>query len=1268
MRHLAQHHGGIRHLWWLVTLLILLLASYVVAGRQLMKALPEWRHPLQTMLQERIGMPLTIGSLQGRMDGLTPVFKLHHVVIPALDGQSDHNLVIDTLSLAPDLLASLVHGSLRLDNLNVSGLQLHLQQDTKGHIRLRGFPVMQKTASQGDGLQRFLALLYRQQDVTLSHMAVTLKLQDKPLLRLPQMRLEMHSSGNNHHLALRVRAPKKSLTVNARLELDRDAYDLSDLDGKAYVSLKGPDLEHLLRYALGDALPVTQLDGELALWMEVRGGQLQHTRLTMQLNHLRLQGKNKHWDATGISGQLAIREHNGYQIQIKGLDFDTSEGHWHSGVIGGWWNGKEKADASWKLLLTELNLRQLGGQLLHWPFALPDGLQKVRQQLDQLRPRAQVLALYAEGQGKQITQLSGRFFQAGFNADGKIPGVTGLSGWFDGSLDSGVAVIHASRLGLDLPVAYDHALYASVEGALSWSRNAQGVEIKTGLWHVSNSDGDARLVAGMTLSPEQVPQLHLLAYVVGDRIERAGMYLPGQHMPPPLYAWLKSGIRGGRLLSGRFLYEGPVKIDPHRQQDRIFQMQFDIADAELKYRPGWPVVTNLSGHLLIDGRLVYGSNLQGRLNGSKIKQASFRVWNDEPGQVPLLQVNADVDARAKDVAQILQATPLAKKLPNALANWQLDAGRVTGQLTLKLDLKKAVHQPPQIIVDAQLHKVRLANAQRRLTFRHMSGHVHFDMQKGIKADQITGQWLGGELSGHIKTSANKVVIAGQLTPSSTQLVKWLGTDLLTADQGKTPLTASVTLPWHSKKDVMLQVGSQLANLGVALPPPLDKSPADKSDFSFELASNGQLRIQWQQRPSHRASMNARLWLRDGRVDHGQVYFGGVAIPPTQGEAQQGVYVSGQVGALSAAPWISYVQQMNNGSDAAPVTLSRLVLQVDKLNVYGAPIKEARVNIKPYRGKGWLVSLDSKSLAGTLIVPQGYQLRGDKPLVVKVKHLNWQGTDSQGVSGLPSPTQFPVANVSLNNLVINGARYGSWQGQIRPLTQGVKVQHLKGHWRHATFDGTLTWQQQQKRQISHYKGKVSSNDLEAVLKAWEMKPMIISDDVTADVNLAWVGSPLDINYLGLMGHVSVSIGQCRLPYMDKNNILMRLLGMLNTGSLARRLQLDFSDVYKKGLSCDSIKSHLVFDHHLLQVKKLHLKSPSADITLTGRTNLKTKTLDNKMSVVLPLSSNLYAGCLAGPAACAGIFVFERLFGDKLEKAAALEYHIGGTWDNPKIEEK
>src|SRR5699024_4273272 len=83
--------------------------------------------------------------------------------------------------------------------------------------------------------------------------------------------------------------------------------------------------------------------------------------------------------------------------------------------------------------------------------------------------------------------------------------------------------------------------------------------------------------------------------------------------------------------------------------------------------------------------------------------------------------------------------------------------------------------------------------------------------------------------------------------------------------------------------------------------------------------------------------------------------------------------------------------------------------------------------------------------------------------------------------------------------------------------------------------------------------------------------------------------------------------------------------------------------------------------------LLIKAPSAEFKVAGKLDLSKGELDSGIEIILPVSSNLYAGCFAGPAACAGIFVVERLWGDKLEKITSMQYQVKGPWKKPDVKD-
>lgn len=1260
------------------------MASYVVAGRKLMQLLPQWRAPLVEQLQQRSGLPLSVGAISGHMDGLTPVFQLNDVRLAAPDGNPAHGVLVRRMTITPDLLMSLLHWGVWLRDLQLSGLQLHFSQDKAGRLHLQGFPP-QADSAKNNGLKAFLALLYRPNRLIIDHANIALKLNNFPLLSTHNARLEMTSSGTQHHLALQVAARERPLEVALRMQLDGNAYQLSDVNARAWLNIDGQNIQDWLPTTASDRLQVQKAAGQLAFWLQLTAGKLQQSTLSLDLAKLVLSHGKQQWQARDVQALAAARQtDSGYDMQLHSLDFATTGGHWRSGPVNGWWNGMGGDKSAWALQFADLALGQVTQQLKAWPFALPDAWQAWRDKFSELQPVAKIASLYVAGKQGRVSRVSGRFSQAAVHAVGKIPGVNGLAGWFDGSPDTGVAAIETPKLSLNIPPFYDHALSAAVSGKLRWFHNQAGLlRVETGLLKARNADATGKMVAGATLLPGRQPLVHLLAFVASDQAEQAKRYIPTRKLPDGLANWLTTAIGKGQLSAGRFLFEGAPHIDPSRQQDHTLQMQFQVQQGHLAFLPDWPELTDLSGSVLVDGRLVFGHDLSGKIYNSRFSGGSFRVFDDAPGGVPKLQVNGQVSARSEDITRLLHNSPLAKMLPDELGAWTLSDGTADGQLSLEFGLQPQSGVTPQVTVDARAAGVTLANSQRRLQFNAVTGQVKFDLQKGLDIRQLKGEWLGQPLTGRVHTTNEQVLVNAQAKLPMDALQQWLGADWLTLATGNVAGQVTLALPWRSKQPTSLAVSSNLAGVVIALPAPLGKPSGIKRQLSFTLQDGQRLSVRYGSKPL----LQALLHLNGGQLTGGRVQVG----PGSVGSAHpDGLEITGHIAQLDITPWVKWFEARRAGGShsrggAASATASaqklpplQLAIRLGELKMQGFTLHNAAVKAASTQAGSWHVQLASKRLGASAAVPANYQMRGTRPLTLKIDHLNWPASIAAVVDQTAnktaqpawanlSPQQLPVANVSIQQMVIARNDYGSWSGHIRPLAAGVKVEQLKGHWRHATIAGELTWTQQQAATSSHFKGTIESKNLKALQQSWGVRPLVLSDAASATVDVRWPAMPLSFGYQALQGTAAVTIGKCRLPHMENNNPLLRLLGVLNVGSIARRLRFDFSDLYSKGLSCDSIKGDFGFNGPTLTIKQLHLESPSADVQLAGSTNLNTHQLDATMKVVLPLSSNLYAGCLAGPVACAGVFVFDRLFGNKLEKAAALKYHIGGSWSHPEVKD-
>ena len=118
-------------------LVLVLTALYVSIGRELTPLIAEYRIEVQNKARDALGMPLTIGSLEGSWSGMVPVLKAHDVMV----GEGNSALRLDEVQVVPDVLASLLNRDIRIARVQLNGLQLSLRQDEHGHWTLEGLPV-----------------------------------------------------------------------------------------------------------------------------------------------------------------------------------------------------------------------------------------------------------------------------------------------------------------------------------------------------------------------------------------------------------------------------------------------------------------------------------------------------------------------------------------------------------------------------------------------------------------------------------------------------------------------------------------------------------------------------------------------------------------------------------------------------------------------------------------------------------------------------------------------------------------------------------------------------------------------------------------------------------------------------------------------------------------------------------------------------------------------------------------------------------------------
>ncbi|MAX55254.1 MAG: TIGR02099 family protein [Alcanivoracaceae bacterium] len=1255
-------------LWWMVALVLLLMATYVVVARQLMLLVPDYRSTLETLFEERIQSPLEIAELEGHMDGLSPQFVVRKVRLPAPEGESP--LELDEVVLSVDVLRSLLHRDLALESLRIDGVALNLVRDQDGRFRLRGLDTLSGSNRENPPLERILKLFYRQQLLSVTNARLSLEWQGMPPLAASSMEATLINDGDDHLLSVTLEARDRPLTIETRLHLHDDAYSLDEVNADLYLHVRGQRMQEWLPASVEWPVEIAALEGEVELWGSIADGQPESARLALSVPSLVLAQDDRQWPLEAVSLDLGLeREDEQATLSLGNVSAQSPAGQLLFGDVGLKWDTSGDS-RQWQLRTGDLPVRAINQQFLKLPFALPDNLVRWQQQLQTLSPQGVVDGIYLKGHGRELERFQARFTALSSQADDRIPGVSRLSGWVSGSPNQGVVHLYSDNLSLTLPRLYGHPLMGQMTGVLGWEKHGDTLSLRSGRLRAVNADAHGEAMFASTIVPGEIPQLRLTADIYEGDGARASHYIPLKRLPDGLSQWLGQAIRGGSLRHGKLLYQGPVKIDKERQQDRTFQMRFQGRDVELSFLPDWPHATGIDADVRINGREVRGVARSGTLLNSKLSDVYVDVPPFETANGPRLVLFGNVDGPVTDLDTLFQTSPLKTILPDEMLDWRLLDGKMQGRLLLDFPFQKETGSPV-VVVDATVQDGKVENAPRKLAFEQVQAPVYFHLRDGIQVPEFDARFMGNPVTGHWHTRGGRSQVAAQGTIKVPALRDWLGFPWLAPASGTLPVKLAVQVPWQGSR-FSLKASSTLEGVEVKAPDPIGKGAGQTVPLSVEIETKGRA-----QQLALRYGDEIRGLFRLGDGLAGEVLLGGghLQVPAT------GLNVRGTLRKGAVSPWLDFIgdqmapalKQQGAGAGASSAgLLNNINVQIGELDLFGVAVPNAGLSVLP-RDQGWDIALSSKAVAGSMHIPDGFSVRGEQPLSLTVSRLNLTLPDRAGQQqGAPfSPYQLPTLDARLNNLIINGEDFGEWQGSVRPISQGVRISDLDGLWRFTHIEGSLDWTAQGEggdaAQYTRFNGSLSTGKLGRALQGWGLPEMIESEDARAKGVLGWSGWPLSPDYLAMEGQTRIDIGECRIPQTDTKTSFLRVLGILNIGTIQRRLRLDFSDLYKKGLSCDSITGDFRIDGPSVSTTNLAIKSPSAIIEAQGNVDLEKETLNHQMEVTLPLSSNLYAGCLAGPAACAGIFVVERIWGDKLDRTATMEYAVTGTWSDPKVKE-
>jgi uncharacterized protein YhdP len=196
-------------------------------------------------------------------------------------------------------------------------------------------------------------------------------------------------------------------------------------------------------------------------------------------------------------------------------------------------------------------------------------------------------------------------------------------------------------------------------------------------------------------------------------------------------------------------------------------------------------------------------------------------------------------------------------------------------------------------------------------------------------------------------------------------------------------------------------------------------------------------------------------------------------------------------------------------------------------------------------------------------------------------------------------------------------------------------------------------------------KLDIADGGALLSRLGMKDVVRKGQGKMEGQVAWMGSPFSLDYPSMTGAFTVNVETGQFLKADPG--IAKLLGVLSLQALPRRLALDFRDVFSEGFVFDFLRGDVAVEQGIARTNNLQMKGINAAVLMEGSADIARETQDIKVVVVPEINAGTASliASVINPAIGIGTFLAQLFLRRPLTEAATQEFHIDGSWADPKI---
>lgn len=853
--------------------------------------------------------------------------------------------------------------------------------------------------------------------------------------------------------------------------------------------------------------------------------------------------------------------------------------------------------------------------------------------------------------------------------------------------------------------------YGSARGRVSWNIHPVNKHIYVGSSDLEfhAADGDLHGSFWLDLPPAHsalAAELYLQAGLENSQVKYRNKYLP-YTLDAGLRDWLANSLKAGDMDESGFIYRGSLSANDAQNQTTLFYSK--VKNGRLQFDPAWPVLDDMNGLVLVNNSTVHADIKSGQFLESRFSDASADLTPSSNGKAHFLTLQAEASGPGQDVLNVMRNTPLRQTFGNVFDGWQLD-GTTSGRLKLGLHIGAAEELEYQEL-DWQLKNNDLLVGKINLPMTQMSGDVHYSSTTGLQAEQLNARLWDREQMITITPVSDgdglpdiSLAMSGKI--DSDAVARWTHLPFVHFLKGDISMNGVLTVPLDKNPepaaDALLVMQSDMKGVVIDLPEPFKKT-ANKS-----LPS--ELRVElWKDKQLYKMKYGDLMAATVEQPTTGPLK--GAVMVNNQDEQSEilpdHLRIRTKMNQVALTEWIPVLDRYKDFSkadlQASPNTSPNAAetpaasgaypvfdIGVTELSIGSMKLDDVKLLVNYQQdgtnGNYWNIGFENATMAGRYhffddenklpevdfdVVRLGDEDKADAAAE------DSEEDDATRVDPLADviPQDLPAMRVHARKLWLQGNDVGDWQFTVNPDEQGVVLENLYVSTPGLSIRGlekdqgaTVRWTRTGDNINTDVVSRINLSKQQGAQNLFGVERIIEAEKTEFRGTMKWQGSPAMLSFRRLQGELSFVSEKGRFLNSTASTDIMRVINVFNFSTWARRLKLDFTDLYQSGVSFDKVTAHAYLDRGKLTLEKpLVMVGPSGRFELKGAIDSVRNQIDANLIVTIPVNSNAtwIAALAAGLPVAAGVWAVSKVFGDQIDKLSSVNYAISGTLDEPSV---